>query len=257
MRPNLLNYFLVGSNRSNSKNYSQAVNLGKDWNQLVGLTNTGGKNFPLISTGDAQVGLGFPNNGDNVDNGLRLNEAIVWTHGRHNFKFGGDVRYTQYSPINGRNEFIDFSGNETAGAIAQGGGLGFASLMLGEADNGGTNVVLRGQRWISWYYALFAQDDFKITPNLTLNIGLRYDVDVPRTEAHHDTSNFSPTAIDTEYNIPGALVFGDKCNCNTRWANTWFKDFGPRVGFAWSPDYPPSENRTARRRGNHLRAARL
>ena len=236
-RPNMLNYFVFGSNRSNSKNYSQAVNQGKNWSQLVGLTNTGGKNFPLIRTGDSQIGLGFGNNGDNVDNGLRLNDAIVWTHGRHNFKFGGDVRFTQYSPINGRNEYINFSGAETAGAVGQGGGLGFASLFLGEADSGGTNVVLRGQRWTSWYYAVFAQDDFKITPNLTLNIGLRYDVDVPRTEAHHNTSNFSPTAVDLEYNIPGALVFGDKCQCNTRWANTWYKDIGPRVGFAWSPEF--------------------
>ncbi|HVU46613.1 MAG TPA: TonB-dependent receptor [Terracidiphilus sp.] len=237
IKPSLLNYFVFGSNRSNSKNYSQAVNLGKNWNQLVGLTNAGGKNFPLINTGDAPLGLGFGNNGDNVDNGLRLNDALVWTHGRHNIKVGVDLRYQQYSPINGRNEYINFSSNETAGAIGQGGGLGFASMMLGEADNGGTNVVLRGQRWTSWYYAFFAQDDFKITPDLTLNIGLRYDVDIPRSEAHNNTSNFSPTAIDTEYNIPGALVFGDKCHCNTRWADTWYKDFGPRVGFAWSPDF--------------------
>ena len=237
LTPNLLNYFVFGTNRSNSKNYSQAVDLSKDWVGMVGLGNAGGKNFPLISTGDAQIGLGFGNNGDNVDNGLRLNDAVVWTHGRHSVKIGGDVRYQQYSPINGRNEYIDFSGNETAGAIAQGGGLGFASLMLGEADNGGTNVVLRGQRWISWYYAVFAQDDFKLTPTLTLNLGLRYDVDMPRREAHNDTSNFSPTAVDPEYNIPGALVFGDKCHCNTRWANTWYKDFGPRIGFAWSPAF--------------------
>ncbi len=235
IRPDLLNYFVFGSNRSNSKNYSQAVNAGKNWNQLVGLTNAGGKNFPLISTGDAPNGLGFGNNGDNVDNGLRLNDAVVWTKGRHNFKFGADLRWTQYSPINGRNEYIDFSGAETAGAPGQGGGLGFASMFLGEADNGGTNVVVKGPRWTSWYYAVFAQDDFKVLPNLTLNIGLRYDVDVPRKEAHNLTSNFSPTAIDTEYNIPGALVFGDKCHCNTRWANTWMKDIGPRVGFAWTP----------------------
>ncbi len=238
LRPNLLNYLVIGTNRSNSKNYSQAVNLGKNWSQLVGLSNTGGKNFPLINTGDAPLGLGFGNNGDNVDNGIRLNDALVWTHGHHNVKVGADIRFQQYSPINGRNEWINFSGNETAGAIAQGGGLGFASMMLGEADNGGTNVVLRGQRWTSWYYAFFIQDDYKITPNLTLNIGLRYDVDVPRTEAHNNTSNFSPTAIDTAYGIPGALVFGDKCNgCNTRWANTWHKDIGPRLGFAWTPDF--------------------
>jgi len=238
IKPNLLNYFVFGSNRSNSKNYSEAVDLGKNWNQLVGLGNAGGGNFPLIGTGDAQVGLGFGNNGDNVDNGLRLNDAVVWTHGRHSIKVGGDLRYTQYSPINGRNEYINFNGGETAGAEGQGGGLGFASLMLGDANNGGTNVVLRGQRWISWYGAVFAQDDFKITKTLTLNLGLRYDVDIPRREAHNDTSNFSPTANDPEYDIPGGLVFGDTCHgCNTRWADTWKKDFGPRVGFAWAPDY--------------------
>jgi hypothetical protein len=238
LTPNLLDYLVIGTNRSNSQNYSQAVTIGKDWSQLVGLGNAGGKNFPLISTGDAQIGLGFANNGDNVDNGLRLNDAIVWTRGRHSVKIGADIRFTQYSPINGRNEFISFSGNETSGAQGQGGGMGFASFNLGEADNGGTNVVLKGQRWTSWYYAVFAQDDFKITPTLTLNIGLRYDVDVPRKEAHNNTSNFSATAVDTELGVPGALVFGDTCKgCNSRWADTWMKDVGPRVGFAWSPAF--------------------
>jgi hypothetical protein len=234
--PNLLNYFVIGTNRSNSQNYSQAVTIGKDWSQLVGLGNAGGKNFPLINTGDAQNGLGFGNNGDNVDNGLRANDAFVWMHGRHSIKVGVDARFTQYSPINGRNEWINFSGNETAGAQGQGGGMGFASMMLGEADNAGTNVVLKTQRWTSWYYAGFVQDDFKITPTLTLNLGLRYDVDVPRKEAHNYTSNFSPTAIDPELGVPGALVFADTCKtCNPRWADTWKKDIGPRVGFAWSP----------------------
>jgi hypothetical protein len=236
LTPTLLNYFVLGSNRSNSKNFSQAATIGKDWNSMLGLGNAGGKNFPLISTGDAPIGLGRGNNGDNVDNGLRLNDAMVWTHGRHNFKFGGDLWFTQYSPINGRNEWINFSSVQTAGATAIGGGLGFASLFLGNADNGGTNVVVKGPRWTSWYYAFFAQDDFKILPTLTLNIGLRYDVDIPRSEAHNLTSNFSPTAVDPQFNIPGALVFGDKCHCNTRWADTWRKDFGPRVGFAWSPE---------------------
>ena len=102
------------------------------------------------------------------------------------------------------------------GLRGQGGGMGFASFMLGEADNGGTNVVLRGQRWTSWYYAVFAQDDFKVTPTLTLNIGLRYDVDVPRKEAHNDTSNFSFTALDPESGCSGGTgVWADTCkSCN-------------------------------------------
>ncbi len=238
MKPNLLNYLIFGADRSNSKNYSQAANIGKNWSQLVGLGNAGGKNFPGISTGDAEVGLGNTgNNDDEVDNGFYLDDAIVWTHGHHNFKFGGEVHYQQFSHIVGRNENISFSANETSASPTQGGGLGFASLMLGEADGGGTNVTVHAPRWISSYYGFFGQDDFKVTPNLTLNIGLRYDVEVPRKEARNLSSNFSFTATDPEFNIPGALVFGDKCNCNARWANTWYKDFAPRVGFAWTPSF--------------------
>jgi hypothetical protein len=236
--PNLLDYLVLGTNRSNSQNFASAIVAGGNWSQKVGLGNAASKNFPVIGTGDVETGLGNGSqNDDNIDNGLRLNDALAWTHGRHNIKIGGDLRFTQYSPINGRNEWINFSGSETAGAQGQGGGMGFASLMLGQADNGGTNVVLKGQRWTSWYYAFFAQDDFKITNTLTLNLGLRYDMDIPRTEAHNNTSNFSPTAMDPELGVPGALVFGDTCkSCNPRWANIWKKDFGPRVGFAWSPE---------------------
>ena len=236
--PNLLNYFIIGTNRSNSQNYSSAIVAGGNWFSKLGITNAVSKNFPSIGTGDAITGLGNGSqNDDNVDNGIRLNDAIAWTHGRHSIKIGGDVRFQQYSPINGNSPYITFGSGQTAAAPGEGGGLGFASLMLGEATNGGQQVRYRIQRWTSWYYALFAQDDFKITPTLPLNLGLRYDVDLPRKEAHNNTSNFSPTAVDTEYGIPGALVFGSTCKgCNTRWADTWYKDFGPRIGFAWSPE---------------------
>lgn len=236
--PNLLNYFVLGTNRSNSQNYSSAIVAGGDWFSKIGIGNAVSRNFPVINTGDAITGLGnCCQNDDNVDNGIRLNDAVVWTHGRHSVKVGVDVRFQQYSPINGNSPYLNFGGGQTAGALAQGGGVGFASLMLGEATNGGQSVVLKGQRWTSWYDAAFAQDDFKVTRNLTVNVGLRYEVDQPRKEAHNNTSNFSPTAIDPEWNIPGALVFGSTCKgCNTRWADTYHKDFGPRLGFSWSPD---------------------
>ena len=239
IRPDLLNYLVFGTNRSNSQNYSSAIIAGGNWFQKLGIGNAVSKNFPSIGTGDAITGLGNgAQNDDNIDNGLRLNDAIVWSHGRHNIKIGGDVRFQQYSPLSGNSPYIDFGAGETAAAPGQGGGIGFASLMLGEANNGGQQIHYRIQRWTSWYYAFFAQDDFKVTPNLTLNIGLRYDVDVPRREAHNNTSNFSPTATDPEYGIPGALVFGSTCHgCNTRWADTWYKDVGPRIGFAWSPEF--------------------
>ena len=196
------------------------------------------RTFLGIVTGDAQVGLGNTgNNDDEVDNGFYLDDAIVWTHGHHNFKFGGEIHYQQFSHIVGRNENIAFSANETSAAPTQGGGWGLASMVLGEADNGGTNVTVHAPRWESAYYAIFAEDDFKVMPNLTLNIGLRYDVEVPRKEALNLSSNFSFTAIDPEYNIPGALVFGDKCHCNTRWADTGNKGSRPAPGFRLMPGF--------------------
>ncbi len=238
--PNLLDYVIFGTDRSNSQNYSQAVVVGKDWSSLLGYGNIpGSKNFPQFWTSNSVVMLGDDShNDDNVDSTFQLTDAVVWTHGRHSFKFGGDLRMQQYSPINGNSPWLTLSPGQTAGALGQGGGDGLASLLLGEVQQAGQQVYLRTQRWTTWYTAFFAQDDFRVTPTLTLNLGLRYDVDVPRKEAHNDTSNFSPTATDPEYGIPGALIFGSNCiYCNARWANTWRKDWGPRVGFAWSPAF--------------------
>ena len=246
--PTLLNHLNFGTNRSNSINYAQAIFAGVNWSQQLGIGNAISKNFPQITNSDtfhAVVGnsgevinLGNPpQNDDNVDNGMRLNESVVWQKGRHSLAFGVDLRWQQYSPLDGNSPTISFCGNQTASSAGIADGFGFASQMLGLACGGGQSIISHQSRWTSWYYGLFAQDDFKVTRNLTLNLGLRWDVDRPRHEALNYTSNFSPTANNPEFNIPGALVFGSTCNgCNTAWADTWYKDFAPRVGFAFSPE---------------------
>ena len=89
--------------------------------------------------------------------------------------------------------------------------------------------------------ALFAQDDWKVRPNLTVNLGLRWSFDTPRSEADGDTSILDPTLPNAAANgIPGALVFAGKGagrngNQGETWANVYYKDIEPRVGFAWSP----------------------
>jgi hypothetical protein len=249
--PHLLNHLNFGSNRSNSINYAQAIFANKNWSQELGIANADSLNFPQIVNGNV-VNLGNPpQNDDNIDNGLRLNQSVVWEKGRHSFSFGFDLRWQQYSPINGNSPTINFCGNETASSAGIADGYAFASQMLGLACGGGQSIIPHQSRWTSWYYGLFAQDNLKFSQNLTLNLGIRWDVDMPRHEAKTYTSNFSPTAVDPEFNVPGALVFGTNCNgCNTAWADTWYKNIAPRVGFAYT--LPESHGTTVLRGGGGI-----
>ena len=238
--PNLLNHFNGGYNRSNSINGSIQALTGINYGKQLGIPNvfTGLPRFNV----DGYQALSRNQNDDNIDNGIRVNDSVSWQHGRNSFKIGMDYRYQQYSSIQngGANGNFNFSANQTratrTGPYSAGTGNGFASLLLGGYDFGGANINFHQARWISQYFAGFIQDDFKVSNNLILNIGFRYDVDQPRKEAGDFTSNFSETAIDAKSGTPGALVFAKNCNgCNKRWADTYYKDFGPRVGFAYTP----------------------
>ena len=246
--PTLLNHLIVGSNRSNSKNYAVPILQNTNWFQTIGIGNAVSQNFPVIQNGFTTQ-EGMSNNGDNVDNGLRVVESVSWQKGSHSFTFGTDDRYQQYTPLAGNSPLINFCTAQTAADPNQPAtGNALASEMLGLACNGNQNIYAHQSRWISWYYSGYAQDDWKVGRNLTLNLGVNYSVDVPRHEADNDTSNFSPTAIDPEVGVPGALVFGTDCGgCNTKWADTYYKDIAPRIGFAYSPSW--LNNKTVLRGG--------
>ncbi len=237
--PNILNHLNLGFNRSNSINGSVESAAGTNFNPQLGTPFTAG--FPRVDVG-GYVSLSRNQLGDNIDNGIRINDAVSWQKGRNAFKFGVDYRYQQYSPIaqDQINGFLSFQAAETkatqTGVFQNGTGNGFASLLLGQGDNAQSRVPSHQSRWISNYWAGFVQDDLKLTKNLVLNLGLRYDVDQPRREATNSTSNFSLTATDPKSGLPGAMIYATTCtNCNKRWADTWYKDIAPRVGFAYTP----------------------
>ncbi len=253
LSPTMLNHLNLGYNRSNSKNFAFAIFDNKDYANLLGIKNSPASlNFPQVTTGEGIVNLGNPpQNDDNVDNGWRVNDSINLEKGRNSFKFGVDYRFQQYSPINNPSPSLNFSRAQTAADLGETNltGFSFASFLLGNASGGnfGPGLYSRKPRWSSIYYGFFAQDDMKVSNSLTLNLGLRWDVDAPRSEAHNATSNFSLTTVDPQYGVPGAMVFGTTCHCNTKWANTYYKDFSPRIGFAYTP--PGSNGKTVFRGG--------
>jgi len=246
--PALLNHMNLGYNRTNSQNYTigavQATKGNINWASQLGLSNIlgSGTQFPLVTFGENIPNFSSGHNDDNIDNGERFNDYVTWVKGNHTLTFGFDFRNQLYSNINNdinTGNYI-FSRNETTAiqSLNGPGGNSFAAFLLGTVNS--SNLTLQGHvpRWVSQYYAGFIQDDWKVKPNLTLNLGLRYDVDVPREESYNNTSNFDPTIPNPgAANYPGALTFGTVCSprCNTRWADTWYKDIGPRIGFAWTP----------------------
>lgn len=247
--PALLNHLNLGYNRTNSQNYTtgalQAIAGNFNWGAKLGLANIlgAGTQFPLVSFGENIPNFSRGNNDANIDNGERFNDYVTWVRGNHTLTFGFDFRNQLYSTFNGDTNTgnYQFSRNETTAieSLNGSGGNSFAAFLLGTANGGSLFLQAHVPRWTSQYYAGFVQDDWKVLPNLTLNLGIRYSVDVPRVESNNDTSNFSPTTPNPGAgNIPGALIFGSVCapGCNPRWADIWYKDVAPRIGFAWTPN---------------------
>ena len=239
--PNVLNHLNIGYNRTNSINLSFYTADPTDYPAQLGIGNLPSKLLPHFQVG-GYSDLGRNQDDDNVDNGIRVDDSVNWQKGRNSFKFGVDYRYQQYSSIanDNLNGTFSFQGAETkavqVGAAQNGTGNGFATLLLGQTDFGGATIPYHQAQWISDYEAVFAQDDLKVSNTLVLNLGLRYSIDRPRKEKYNDTSNFSPTTIDPRSGIPGGFIFASNCtNCNKRWADTYFKDIAPRVGFAFTP----------------------
>ncbi len=252
--PTLLNHLNLGYNRTNSVNIGSTLGKGPTAASL-GIQNDYSTFFPQIvfPSPDQPTTWGQQQNGDNIDNGTRINDSVSWMKGRQSIKIGVDLRYQQYSVIQYNQDTLNFYRDQTAALnfACCGSGNPVASFLLGEVGSGSQNVYNDHPRWNSHYIAGFVEDDVKMSNNLTLNIGLRYSIDAPRHEALNRTSELSLTAPNPAAGgHPGAFVFGTTCNCNTAWAETWYKDISPRLGFAYV--LPGTNNKAVIRGGGAI-----
>src|SRR5439155_13827451 len=112
-------------------------------------------------------------------------------------------------------------------------GVGTASFLLGLVDHGDATIITAVAANRIGQYAAYVQDDFRATSNLTLNLGLRYDLLLPTVDAHDRMSWLDPTATNPDLGgIKGAMVFASDSRRAPVAAFT--KGFGPRVGLAYS-----------------------
>jgi hypothetical protein len=241
----LLNHAAFGFTREAQLWNSLAAN--QNWPNQIGLTGvqTGAGNaFPYVTFNDGYRTWGSTNGtktvGEQMNNVFQLDDTAGWMRGRHSLKFGADARWLQ---TNGADYFgsqgnFAFNTLETGLPGSSSTGSAFASFLLGDVHQGQLNqlTLVPGIRYR--YLAGFAQDDWKISRTLTLNLGLRYEIYFPRTEAHDNLASFDPTLPNPGAgNLPGAIEFlgtGAGRSGLTSFANTDYKNLGPRVGFAWA-----------------------
>lgn len=162
---------------------------------------------------------------------------------KHTLKFGGEWRkmflnFTQLGQPDGQYSFSGGFTQQVVGASTSAvQGNGMASFLLGIPASGSISHSFDAAT-SSAYAGLYAQDDFKVTRKLTLNIGLRYDVDIPRTERYNRLSYFdlnapSPIAgkVPGYPNLTGAMMFTN--NDHRHQTPTDLNNIGPRFGFAY------------------------
>jgi hypothetical protein len=164
----------------------------------------------------------------------QFSDAVTWTKGKHTFKFGAsiihrDVNFTQANEAKGYFWIDDGGyGGYPAKYSEHGTFTGFedSELLAGFMGGYGVGAFNGFYNTRSWENGFFAQDDFRVSPRLTLNLGLRYDLFTWPKEANNHQSNFNPNT--------GELVeAGNAPGYNASLIDTPFHNFGPRIGFAY------------------------
>ena len=257
IKPNLLNQFSYSFNRiriplqnpTTAGNYTQQAGLKGLPNTVVDET------FPDFTFSGNNAPGGWQ--GANAHfypesaNTFTLQDNILWVKGRHSVVFGfqaqqlqdnyGSTLYATFTFAN-----TQTAGYNSAGTILSTTGNAYASYLLGAVSSSGyiDNAVNEtGGRYKD--YAAYVQDDWKVSSRLTVNLGMRWDFMGPFAEVVNRMTFFNPTLANPALLNPaqgygvGALEYvgngTDSCNC-TDPVNSHYKNFGPRVGLAYSLD---------------------
>ncbi len=166
-----------------------------------------------------------------IDNVYEYADDLTWQRSRHLFKFGAQItRYQQnsfYPGNNGELGYFTYSGQFTANPLSSSTTYGFADFLTNQVYEAAVGQVVgrTGQR--QYRDAFFAQDDYKVSDKLTLNLGLRYEYDQPIYEVNNKEANLNLATGAIEY----AGVNG---NSRALYDST-YTNFMPRIGFAYQP----------------------
>jgi hypothetical protein len=228
--PNVLNVASLTWNRY--WNGSEALAASGGWPSALGFGSTGVGNMPEMDFGSAvngvgETAIGYSSSGFYVANTYIVNDNLSWVKGRHTLKFGGESRIMQMNSISPAGTLsFNFSNMQTGApnaTYASAVGFGFASFLLGDVQSASeaTAFNLYGRRKT---LSLFAQDDVKVTPKLTMNVGLRWDFNGKYHEKYGHWANLNLATDRIEYAKSGSDSFDGK---------QYYFNFAPHIGAAY------------------------
>lgn len=234
-----LNELRVGYTRFNFKAVEPLTpvlpsSIGFAINPQEGLTGAG---LPFVGLPGNDISLGFTTNGPQprIDQNYQLNDNFSHIMGNHDLKFGIDIRrFFDDNPFFARNN----GGFTFGGAGTYSTGDPFADLLLGFPDSYNQTSGGLNDGSAQMYYS-YAQDSWKARRDLTVNYGLAWSINTPYVD--HFNNNraincFRPGEQSAIFpTAPVGLVFPGDANCSSAGYPAKLHNFGPRLGFAWSP----------------------
>jgi len=248
IRPNLVNRWVLGFNRSRNDSFPEA---GLGWPAVLGyngVPQTGtGSVWPQLTIGGlgnvyARQGQSFQ-----ASNVYSLDDTLAWTKGKHTIQTGfsyimlqqntwGTTYQSSALNFNSGTTSLPggfYSDNCSPGTACT--GLGAAGFLLGDVSTGLAGITLAEAAERTSRYAGYIQDDYKMTSKLTFNLGLRYELMRPVVDAHNVRSWFDPLAPNPGAGgLPGALTFASSSKRSPVQTDT--KALGPRIGLAYAID---------------------
>ena len=238
---NLLNHFTIGFNKRHLVEAPSSVwNAPPEWATLFALKGMPTSIPAGVNTVFAAKGITWGNSvfTDSRQRTVDLKEQVAWIKGRHSAKFGMQYMTGQYRRLDYNNAYgtLSFGGGGTGNPNVANSGSDWASFLLGVASGGSFRYP--SDTTFFWpYYAWYAQDDFKVSKKLTVNIGLRYEIPVPKQERHLHNSNFCPTCPNPAAGgLLGAMIFAGVDGAPKRFGETKMNAWGPRLGIAYELD---------------------
>ncbi|HEY5212157.1 MAG TPA: TonB-dependent receptor [Acidobacteriaceae bacterium] len=238
LSPNLLNETRISTVRESD--IYNPPDLNKGLVEKIGLKNAPADIFPIIQIGGLPggTGIGTGTHAALIEGVYSGSDVATLIHGRHTLKMGGeyDKSYQNYGGWGDINAgTFSFSGiaTENPANIKAGPGFSYADFLVGGVNSWSVaeSPEVGGRAWTT---QLFFQDDYKVRPNVTLNIGMRYGIQSGWGEEHKRFGTFDPALINPATQTPGAMVYGGENGRNTIQDNV-YKLFAPRLGFAWIP----------------------